>query len=242
MYTHFIIMGSSYSKGYRIAMDYIVQDVSTDFIQGQLGKIRNEVGNLSCVSTRTIMTDSNDWQSVVQTDVFFEGVRIYNDIDEFIGELKSNTDLSSLDIAKYILSKFSCTHLQLEKLTYFCHAEYLCNFKFPLFKDKVCAFANGPICYDAYQVLKKCPQYGFIDKLEDEIVIRSRILSSKNGLDKLKSIDMTLKKYMEFTPEELVYITHQDMTPWDICYEQGSMYKEIPNDIIMDLHKNELVS
>lgn len=242
MYTHFIIMGSSYSKGYRIAMDYIAQDVSADFIQSQLGKIRNEVGSLSCISTRTIMTDEKEWQSVVKTDVFFEGVHIYNNIDEFIKELKSNLELSSLDIAKYILSKFGCTHLQLEKLTYFCHAEYLCAYKVPLFKDKVCAFDNGPICYDAYQAFKKCPQWGFVDKLEDEIVIRSRILSSKNGLDKLESIDMTLKKYMEFTAEELVNITHKDMTPWDFCYEQGSMYKEIPNDIIIALHKNEFTA
>lgn len=242
MYTHFIIMGSSYSKGYRIAMDYIVQDVSTDFIQGQLGKIRDEIGNLSCISTRTIMTDSNNWQSVVKTDGFFEGVHIYNDIDEFIEELKSNIDLSSLDIAKYILSKFSCEHLKLQKLIYFCHAEYLCAYKVPLFKDKVCAFDNGPICYDAYQALKHYWQYQSIGTLEDETIIRSRILSSKNGLDKIKSIDMTLKKYMNFTPEELVDITHKDMTPWDICYEQGSIYKEIPNNVIMALHKNELVA
>lgn len=134
MYTHFIIMGSSYSKGYRIAMDYVTQNVSVDFIQGQLSKIRDEIGNLSCISTRTIMTDNYDWQSVVETDGFFEGVHMYNDIDEFIEELKGNTDLSSLDIAKYILSKFRCEHLKLQKLIYLCHAEYLCAYKVPLFK------------------------------------------------------------------------------------------------------------
>ncbi|MGN1412346.1 MAG: Panacea domain-containing protein [Oscillospiraceae bacterium] len=240
MYTHFIIMGSSYSKGYRIAMDYIVQDVSIDFIQSQLGKIRNEVGNLSCISTRTIMTDSNDWQSVVKIDGFFEGVHIYNDIDEFIEELKSNIDLSSVDIAKYILSKFECTHLKLQKLVYFCHAEYLCTFGTPLFKDKVCAFDNGPICYDAYQAFKRCPQYCFIEKLEDEIVIRSRILSAKDGINKLKSIDTTLEKYGKFTPDELRDITHQDMTPWHMCYEQGQKYTPISNEKILDFHKYEL--
>ena len=242
MYTHFIIMGSSYFRGYRIAVDYIVQDVSTDFIQSQLGKIRNEVGNLSCISTRTIMTDSNDWQSVIKTDGFFEGVHIYNDIAKFIEELKSDTDLSSLDIAKYILSKFCCTHLKLQKLIYFCHAEYLCAYKVPLFKDKVCAFDNGPICYDAYQALKRYPQSCPVEKLEDEIVIRSRILSSKNGINKLKSIDATLEKYGKFTSNELRDITHQYMTPWDMCYEQGQKYTPISNEKILDFHKNEFIA
>lgn len=88
MHTHFIIMGSSYSKGYRMAMDYLVEDTSIDFIQSQLDRIRLEVENLYCVSISTIITQNTDWKSVIDADWFYEGVHVCNSIDEFIEELK----------------------------------------------------------------------------------------------------------------------------------------------------------
>lgn len=241
MYTHFIIMGSSYSKGYRIAMDYLVEDTSTDFIQSQLDRIRLEVGNLYCVSIRTIVAQGKEWYFVVEADSFFKGVYVYNNIDEFIEELKSNLELSSLDIAKYILSKkMKCDHLKLEKLVYLCHADYLSNFKVPLFRDDVYAFEKGPVCEDTYQTLKKYPQYCCIEKPIDKMPIRSRILSSKEGLEKLQSIDLTLKKYQGFKSDELVNITHSKNSPWFKCYIKNIKYKKIPNDIIIEFHKNEI--
>lgn len=89
MYTHFIIMGSSYSRGYRIAMDYLVEYTSVDFIQSQLNRIKLEVGNLYCVSTSTITTHGTDWKSVAETDWFYEDVQVYHDIDKFIEKLKA---------------------------------------------------------------------------------------------------------------------------------------------------------
>lgn len=88
MHTHFIIMGSSYSKGYRMAMDYLVEDTSTDFIQSQLDRIKLEVGNLYCVSISTIITQNTDWESVIDADWFYEGVHVYSDIEDFIRKIK----------------------------------------------------------------------------------------------------------------------------------------------------------
>lgn len=240
MYTHFIIMGSSYSKGYRMAMDYLVEDTSTDFIQSQLDRINLEVGNLYCVSIRTIVAQGKEWHFVVDADSFFKEVHICNNIDEFIEELKSNLELSSLDIAKYILSKIKCTHLKLEKLVYLCHADYLFNFKVPLFVDEVYAFEKGPVCGKTYQTLKRYPQYCCIDGSIDKMSIRSRILSSKDGLEKLKSIELTLEKYQNFEPDELVNITHSKNSPWFKCYIKNAKYTKIPNDIIINFHKNEI--
>lgn len=88
MHTHFIIMGSSYSKGYRMAMDYLVEDTSIDFIQSQLDRIRLEVGNLYCVSISTIITQNTDWKSVIDADSFYEGVHVCSDIEDFVRKIK----------------------------------------------------------------------------------------------------------------------------------------------------------
>ncbi|MGN0606283.1 MAG: Panacea domain-containing protein [Oscillospiraceae bacterium] len=242
MYTHFIIMGSSYSEGKRIAIDYIVPQVSVEFIKSQITKIKETVGNLHCISTRMITASGEAWNCVAEADSFFEKVLLYNDIDKFIDALKSNLQLSSIDVAEYILSKLEeSEHLKLQKLAYLSHADYLEKTQQPLFSDKVCAFHNGPICYDTYKILKSKGywKYDIVKKTMDIETARSRILSSYDGAKKMKSIDLTLEKYRQFTSDELVNITHKDNSPWDKCYVPMKRYTPIPNKTIIEFHKYE---
>lgn len=87
-------MGYSAVKNSRIAIHYIVQNTynkpkEVDFIQNQLLKIKLEIGNLYCVSTSTIMTKNKDWQSVVESDWFYQDVILYDDINHFINDFKN---------------------------------------------------------------------------------------------------------------------------------------------------------
>lgn len=241
MYTHFIIMGSSYTDGCRIAIDYIVQEVSVEFIKLQIAKIKEKTGNLHCVSTHILKTNGTDWSCVVESDSFFDNVFVYSNIDEFIEALKNNLKLSSLDVAEYILAKLEkCEHLKLQKLIYLSHADYLTKYEAPLFSDEICAFSKGPIGYDAYQVFKNYSQYSIINKSVSIDSAQSRILSADDGVKKIKSIDSTLEKYKNFNADDLVNITHRNDSPWSKCYKQGEKYTSIPNQIIKKFHKNEL--
>lgn len=73
------------------------------------------------------------------------------------------------------------------------------------------------------------------------IPVRSRIISSKDGIKKLISIDKTLDKYGNLFTSELVRLVHSKSSPWSKAGE-GELYdKEITDNIIIKYHKNEVI-
>lgn len=248
MVTHFIFMSSSYSLGTRIALDYIVEDIEMQGkLKGYLKRITDECGKDVSISTHMIQTDDKTWQSVYSADHFFKDVKVINSVDEFIQLIKKDRQLLGIDVAKYILSKITCTQLKLQKLVYLCFADYLCNTGKKLFEDKIYAFKYGPVIDTVYKKYKK---YGYkpIERdTEDisskgifEMPSKSRILFAEDGTGKLLSIEETLKKYGKKTASELVDITHKENSPWNKT-DKGILkkYPEIKLDIIEKYHKNE---
>lgn len=127
MIKHFIILSSSYSSGTRIAMHYVIDELmNPEMLKAELKTIKDKCGETVSISTHYIETDSMDWESVVQKDAFFEGVMLVESLLGFVNLISEDRDLKGIDIAKYILSKQLCTHLELEKLVYLCFANYLC--------------------------------------------------------------------------------------------------------------------
>ena len=71
--------------------------------------------------------------------------------------------------------------------------------------------------------------------------VRSRIISSKDGIKELISIDKMLDKYGNLSASELVRLVHSKSSPWSKSVE-GELYnKEITYDIIIKYHKNEVI-
>ena len=64
MITHYIIMSSSYSKGKRIALDYIVHEDEYMKLKEVMSKIIKKCGKDVSVSTHFVQTDSESWNSV----------------------------------------------------------------------------------------------------------------------------------------------------------------------------------
>ena len=146
MIRHFIIMSSSYIQGYRIALHfYKDEDMNAKLIGDIIKKIEKGCGDNKSISTHSIETDSGEWESVVKKDEFFKNVKIIDDVDSFVKIIKDNKQLTGLDVAKYILTKVSCTHLKLQKLVYYCFADYLCKYNKKLFYDEIYAFEYGPV-------------------------------------------------------------------------------------------------
>lgn len=235
-------MSSSYTEGKRIAYD-MVNAISKENIDNTLYYIKYECGRNVSISTHFIEAQDESWEAVQEADGFFEEVERIQDLDAFVSLIKSDLILKGLDIAKYILSKLSCTHLKLEKLVYLCYAEYLCKTGGKLFDDNIYAFEYGPVVKSVYDYCKK---FGYDEITERKIQqdfstmpSKSRILFAKNGLDKLTVINATLDKYGKETAQNLVDITHAKGSPWEHVYDSKIPFIPIPDDIIKQYHENE---
>ena len=248
MIKHFIIMASAYSIGKRIALDYFEKDIlQMDLIQKDIDYILEKCGKDASISTHFIQTEKRGWDKVVELDKFFEKAELVETKEKFVEILLKDRTLKGIDIAKYVLTKVPCTHLKLEKLVYMCYADYLCEVGSKLFVDKIYAYKLGPVIESVYEKYKKSGT-DFLDFEDDEIMydettkrlpIRSRILSSEDGLKKLISIDNTLDKYGKYTASELVRMTHKEHTPWSKSGAGSMSYQIIEDFLISKYHKYE---
>lgn len=249
MVTHFIFMSSSYSLGTRIALDYIVTDKNVqEELKQHLEKIIETCGKDVSISTHMIQTEDNTWESVYKADHFFKDVKVIDSIDKFIELIQKDRKLEGIDVAKYILSKISCTQLKLQKLVYLCFADYLCDTGKKLFTDKIYAFKYGPVIDTVY---KRYKEYGYksieqetkdIDSKDVfEMPAKSRIIFAEDGTEKIISIDKTLKKYGGLTASELVDLTHRKEKPWSKSFKGvEETYSSIDIDTIKQYHKYEI--
>ena len=115
--------------------------------------------------------------------------------------------ISALDVATYILSKQQKKHpltaWKLQKLVYYCQAWSLVWDEQPLFKEKILAWANGPVVKELYDLHKG--QFT-VQKL------------SKGNLNHLSinqkdTIDHVLKAYGDKSAQWLSDLTHRE-EPW----------------------------
>lgn len=246
---HIILLGSSYSTGKRIALDYGDDFNKYENDINELNKLKNKQFS---IATHAIEITSENWKDVIKTDSFFEGVELVRNKSSFIKLLSNDKEVTSLDIANYILTQFNCTHTKLEKLTYFCYADYLCKYNKKLFNDKIYAFKYGPVVKSIYNKYKRSNYelYGnpeiTIDEKNIEInkkykmPVKSRIIASNDGIEKINSIDDTLKNYGQYNADTLIAITHKEGTPWTINDKGKKPYKEISDDDILKYHKYEM--
>lgn len=108
-----------------------------------------------------------------------------------------------IDVAEYILNELGTTSTwKLQKLVYYSQAWHCVWHDNPLFKEKIQAWANGPVCRKLYDVHQG--QYsvktvgGNIENLKE---------SEK------KTVDKIVKYYGKFNGQELSDITHSE-EPW----------------------------
>lgn len=250
MVTHFIFMSSSYSLGTRIVLDYIVTDVSIqEKLKGDLDKITRECGKDVSISTHMIQADDETWESVCIADHFFKDVEVIESLEKFIKLIQRDRKLQGIDVAKYILSKITCTQLKLQKLVYLCFADYLCDTGKELFIDKIYAFKYGPVVDTVY---KRYKGYGYkaIEKeMKDidsknifEMPSKSRILFAEDGTEKILSIEKTLKKYGSLSAAELVNLTHRQDAPWSKTTKSNwILYSPIKLETIKEYHRFEVI-
>lgn len=246
MITHIIIVASAYSIGKRIVLHYTEDSLIEKKLDNELDYIRNICGTDVPFSVHLLQTDSISFESVIKTDKYFENTMLINTKEEYAEILLRDRELNGIDVAKYILSIVPCTHLKLQKLVYMCYADYLCNEDKKLFRDKIFSYKYGPVINSVYEKYKN----GGNKEIEEDnkivydeglikLPVRSRILSSENGIKKLFSINNTLSKYGNYTASELVNLTHKELTPWEKSGSGNYLYGEITDELIKKYHENE---
>lgn len=236
-FRHIILLSSSYKYGLRIAY-HISGTKESDF--EELERISSDVDRQP-YSVYSVETESETWDSVVQHDMFYEGIKVCESFEEFIEYIELDKDITVFDLAKYIIArlqkeKIKCTHLKLQKLVYFCYEKYLITYKKKLFKEKIYAWKYGPVVRDLYNKIKAMDlthEDSIILKVDfEDRIPRQRIIFSEDGLDKLEIIDEVINLYKEKTPKELVTISHEDGSAWDSWDKQTRNF-EITDEAIL---------
>ncbi|MCA9468837.1 MAG: DUF4065 domain-containing protein [Nitrospira sp.] len=108
------------------------------------------------------------------------------------------------DVASYILKKHSpLTAMKLQKLVYYCQAWALVWDEKPLFRERIEAWANGPVVPELYEVHK------------GHFQVRSLPKGSTRNLtkDEKETIDAVIAVYGGKSSQWLSDLTHQE-APW----------------------------
>lgn len=252
---HLIILSSSYSTKRRIVLHFLGEQEES--YRKAIDEVRQAYeGKDVRFSLHSIVTGSPEWDSVVERDPYFDDVYVVDTVEEFVELIRRDRYFSGSVVGSYILSVCPCTHTRLEKLAYYCYADYLCATGEKLFEDKIFAFDYGPVVESIYrqysQESKDSP--GSVIKhsgkpLDDDEVIqfgkqykmpyRSRIIFAEDGLKKIESIDATLASLKDVSTAELVERTHRDGSPWSHT-KPRKYHTEISDSSITAYHSIEL--
>lgn len=132
------------------------------------------------------------------------------------------------------------THLKLQKLLYFAQGIYLAINDEPLFKEKIVAWQHGPVVKEVYDYFSRFKRSSI--KLTPE-EIGDSFEKIENDENVCAELEATYKRYSGYTAWYLRQETHKEGTPWRyIVKNDGSgLSEEIPNDLIRDYFKREVV-
>lgn len=251
MFTHIILISSSYMQGKRIALHY-VQDKNTSLenIKNDIFKIRHLCGEDIQLAIHKISTENESWESVIKKDTFFSDIHLINILNDFITEVSKDRKLKAIDVAKFILSIKPYTNLGIQKMVYLCYADYLCNYNKKMFDDKIYAYPYGPVISSLYKNFKSYERNEIQNLDNEETIIidnteinayLARVIFSKDGVEVAASLIETLKKYLNYSASQLVSITHRKNSPWDVIYDEKKFNQVISDKTIEDYHYIESV-
>ncbi len=151
----------------------------------------------------------------------------------------SKTQNSALQVANSILQRSldednKISHLKLQKLLYILHGWHLAKLDQPAFYDLVEAWRYGPVVSSVYYEFKNC-QDRLIKKLGND----QSCVDEKRCPQFKKVADKVWNRYKERDSFELVYLTHEGGTPWDIA-RHDKRSEIIDNDVIKSYYRELL--
>lgn len=94
MYQHFIAITSVYTKGIRIAWHYRAEQLDLEVIQSFTKAFKKTHGSMK-LGVHRLRTNSPEWSSVVEKDLFFKNVVVTVDYYEFIQQVQADNELDT---------------------------------------------------------------------------------------------------------------------------------------------------
>ncbi|SYW16184.1 Panacea domain-containing protein [Oenococcus oeni] len=215
-------------------------DKYSDII-GLRDKIENVLHSFENEYTFHIRSTSNSEQHFWQKDSYFQNVKILENMEDFVGMLKANSEINILDVASYFRSRYHDAGIfSLEKILYFVYADSLKhNNGLRLFKAKFEAWEHGPIdrsLYKAYEEKKSSIQN------DTSIWVKNPESASQivRQIEKTNSDYEMLFDRMKYD-DDASNPTHRENTPWSITWKNGRGRNQVIQDeTILNFHNNEL--
>lgn len=245
MFTHYVLTAVSYSEHCRFAFDIVGSVAEAQKLIGEFTKKNKH--NLP-FSLHVKKIKGSGIQDLIDADPYFKDMKFCDNLDQFLILINSDRFLTSTDISKYILSIKDYSKSELQKLVYFCYAEYLKETGKSLFSDQIYAFQYGPVAESLYFDTKEYNTEKLREKIIDNFDERSqqisecRIQKAEDGLDKLHIIDRTINQLGNLSVNDLVELSHEADGPWKRTYEQGVSWNEISDQTIKTCYKSKLTA
>ena len=120
------------------------------------------------------------------------------------------------------------TPMQVQKLTYFCHAWMLGLGYGPLFQDAVESWQYGPVIRALYHRLKG---YGR-ERIADPLLETAAQFSEAEE----RIIEVIWRQYGQLDGNRLSRMTHAAGSPWDQTYQKDKRSQIIHNHVIRDYY------
>lgn len=183
-------------------------------------------------ATHTLQTSQNE--TIVEYDEYFKSTEFFDSIDGFIEAINLERQLTSLDIASYLDSKYTLSRFQLQKILYYIYSDYLCENKTQLFKAKFEAWNYGPVDSNIYRIKKY-----------DPATLKKQTIYNK--------LDSTTTKILDFLDDKCTLYkdrlndiennpTHRENTPWSLTFSDGSGKNNVISDkLILESHLFEKI-
>ena len=135
------------------------------------------------------------------------------------------------------------TNLQLQKLLYFCHAEFLMQTKSPLVKGVFEAWRNGPVNQVVYKAFKDAGKNPITKRARKRNYIAREYEEFDESIsEKGKAIvEDTVRKLSQLTAWQLVDLSHATNGPWDYIVKSAQegivAGMRIPDDVTIRRYK-----
>lgn len=133
--------------------------------------------------------------------------------------------MKSIDIANFFIDynnhsiDNTLTNLILHKFLYFAQGYCLALYNTPLFDEDIEAWKYGPVVPSVYQTYK-------YNKKENISKIKGNFSLDKYDSKTIELLLAVINDYGKYSSSELINITHEKGSPWDM------VYKENENNII----------
>ena len=142
---------------------------------------------------------------------------------------------SAMDVANEIIERGArehrvFTHLQIQKLVYYCHGWMLGVHGKPMVTQPIAAWEHGPVIEDLYHKLKR---YGRDQVYPISGVRRIPFSDEENGI-----IDDVMRIYGGFSGGHLSDLTHAVDSPWHQTVNNPVGGEIISNELMQDHFRN----